>query len=54
MVNRLKAYDTLVAKWMKMLSGADAQKVAADPTAREEFLNDMHQALAIANSLLKQ
>jgi hypothetical protein len=51
-VQRLKAYDTLIAKWMKMLGGADAQKVAADPHAREEFLNDMHQALGIANGLL--
>ena len=53
-VNRLKAYDTLVSKWMKtMLSGADRQKTAADPKAREEFLDDMHKALSIATSLLK-
>lgn len=51
-VQRLTTYDTLIAKWMKMLTGAEAEKVAADPQAREEFLNDMHQALGIANSLL--
>lgn len=52
-VNRLKAYDALVSKWMKMLSNEDAQRTAADPKARELFLEDMHKALSIANSLLK-
>jgi hypothetical protein len=51
-VKRLKAYDALIAKWMKMLNGAEAQKVAADAQARQEFLDDMHQAMGIANGLL--
>ena len=53
-VNRLKAYDALVSKWMDtMLNGADAKKTAEDPDARELFLQDMHQALSIATSILK-
>jgi hypothetical protein len=53
-VNLLKQYDKIVSKWMDtMLNGADAKKAAADPDQREEFLNDMHQAFAIAASVLK-
>jgi len=52
-VNRLKAYDALVAKWMKaMLTGVDAEKVAADVKARKAFLDDMYKGLGIANGLL--
>src|SRR5215475_9857823 len=54
-VKQLKAYDTLVSKWMKtMLSGSDREKVAKDPKASDEFLDDMHQALGIATYVLKQ
>lgn len=53
-VNQLNQYDHIVSKWMNtMLNGDDAKREMADPDKREEFMNDMHQAFAIATSVLK-
>jgi len=54
-VNGLTTYNTLVAKWMKtMQTGALAQATAKNPKRSEQFLDDMHQALNIANNVLQQ
>jgi hypothetical protein len=53
-VNQLNQYDQIVSKWMDtMLNGDDAKREMADADKREEFMNDMHQAFAIATNVLK-